>query len=282
MQSILSNSSIKIFLVISFSVFILINCEGTTKPDPGPNAPAIPPQSTMLISFSGLIDGTNVNLSEGALSKTGNSLVGTNWQYSAFVVGFWTTITTGTMLIPVTAFGATINTTPEYIGNLRWKWTKTFTSLLVQYTAELYGQIDGDKVNWEMHISRTGGFSDFLWFTGESNVNGTGGTWIFNKSQENPVAFLQVGWTRPDLGIADLRYEIIEADSEGEGSFIYYSFNADSVFNSSCSLYNAADDINVDVEWSSIDRSGHVKSPGYFSDELWHCWDENRNNINCN
>jgi len=203
----------------------------------------------------------------------------TNWQFAAFAVGFWTGVTTVTMSVPVAAFAATINTEPEYVGDLRWKWTKDFW---IVYTAELYGKINGSKIDWEMYISREGVYTDYLWFTGESNINGTGGTWIFNESYDNQVQYLQVEWSRSDSTQADLRYEIIKTGAPAEGSYIYYAYNADNLLDCTCMLFNAADTINVDTEWSKMNRNGRVKSQKHFSDDLWHCWDENHDNVDCN
>jgi len=35
------------------------------------------------------------------------------------------------------------------------------------------------------------------------------------------------------------------------------------------------------VEWNRTNRSGRVKDALHFEDEEWHCWNENRDNIDC-
>jgi hypothetical protein len=32
---------------------------------------------------------------------------------------------------------------------------------------------------------------------------------------------------------------------------------------------------HINIEWSSVNRNGRVKSPDYYKDENWHCWNEN-------
>ena len=161
-------------------------------------------------------------------------------------------------------------------------WTKNFQVLLAQYTAELYGEINGTIVNWEMYISQTGGYSDYLWFTGESNIDGSGGTWTFNKSVEEPVDYLHVVWNYHDVGVGDLKYEVVQSTAENVGSYIFYAFNNDEEYDAACTLFNSVGSNMVNVEWHRINRDGRVKSPVYFEDDFWHCWNEARENIDCN
>jgi hypothetical protein len=272
----LISSAVKYFVVFLLSLTILYNCSEKNNPDPDP--PVLPPQSSMSLDLSGLKDDGGTNVPKTNMPEISAAMVLTNWQIAYSTVAFWTGVTTITMAVPITAFGSTINSEPEYQGDLQWKWTRDFWSI---YTADLYGKINGSKVEWQMYISLAGKYNDYLWYSGESNIDGTGGTWIFNKSYENPVNYLQVEWHRPDSTMADLRYEVVETGKEDEGSFIFYTYNANNIYDKTCSLFNAADTINMDVEWSGIDQSGRVRSSKYFSDDLWHCWDENRNNTNC-
>ena len=280
MQTIINKSSIKIILALTLSLFIFLHCEDSN--DPIPDAPVMPPQSAVSLDLSSLTNSGTPKISLAKVSDNSSTMVGTNWVYAAGTVGFWTSVTSISLSIPAAAFAGTINQEPEYLGDLRWKWTKTFQILLAQYTAELYGEINGSKVDWEMYISQTGGYSDYLWFTGESNLDGSGGTWTFNKSAAEPVEYLQIEWNLHSDEIDDLRYEVIQTGAENEGSYIFYAFDNDEVYNSACTLFNSVDTILVNVEWHRINRNGRVKSPAYFEDNLWHCWDENRDNLECN
>ena len=275
----INKSTLKIILIISILLFTFLSCEDSTEPDPDP--PTIPPQSAISMDLSSLTDNSNPKISLVKMSDKSSTMVGTNWVYAAGTVGFWTTVTGVTLSVPTAAFVATINEDPEYLGDLRWKWTKNFQVLLAQYTAELYGEINGTIVNWEMYISQTGGYSDYLWFTGESNIDGSGGTWTFNKSVEEPVDYLHVEWNiLPRFG--DLKYEVVQTGAENEGSYIFYALYPGEDYNAACTLFNSVNTNMINVEWHRINRDGHVKSPAYFEDELWHCWDENRDNIECN
>ena len=279
MYNYINKTSIRLFTILLISMTLILDCSDSTKADPDP--PVLPPQSSIKLELSGLTNDSGSNLQLPKISGYNSSMVGSNWLYAAGQVGFWTTVTGVTLSIPITAFAATIDQDPEYLGDLRWKWTKNFQVLLGQYTSELYGEINGSVVDWEMYISQTGGYSDYLWFTGESNLDGSGGTWTFNKSVEEPVDYLHVEWNiLPRFG--DLKYEVVQTGAENEGSYIFYALYPGEDYNAACTLFNSVNTNMINVEWHRINRDGHVKSPAYFEDELWHCWDENRDNIECN
>ena len=276
MNTIISKSSVCTFLLIIFSLFIILNCSDSTKPDPDP--PLIPPLSSVEMDLSSLTNSSAQKLSLGKTYDANSVEVGSNWTYAAGTVAFWLTVTNITFAIPTAAFAATINQDPEYLGDLRWKWTKNF---MFNHTAELYGEINGSVVNWEMYISRTGGFQDFLWYTGESNIDGSGGTWTFNESPDIPVEYIEIEWNYSATGVGDLRYEVVKASAENVGSYILYEFDNNTDYNASCTLFNSVNSNMINIEWHRINHNGRVESSNYFGDDLWHCWDENRDNIDC-
>ena len=237
-MNILSHKSgIGIHLIISFLLINFISCSDSAKPDPDP--PLMPPLSSIEMDLSSLTNSSAQKLSVGKTYDDNSVIVGSNWTYAAGTVAFWLTVTSITFAIPTAAFAATINQDPDYLGDLRWKWTNNF---LGYHTAELYGEINGSVVNWEMYISRTGGFQDFLWYTGQSNIDGSGGTWTFYESPENPVEYMGIEWNYSATGVGDLRYEVVKASAENVGSYILYGFDNDEDYNAACTLYNSVNE----------------------------------------
>jgi hypothetical protein len=279
MSLLLSKSSIRLFSLLIISIFMVSNCKDSTKPDPDP--PVLPPLSAIEMDLSSLTNSGTPKLALGKTFDNNSVMVGTNWVYAAGTVGFWTTLTGITLSVPTAAFVATINEEPEYLGELRWKWTKNFQVLFFQYTAELYGELDNSVIDWEMHISKAGVYQDFLWFTGQSNLDGSGGTWTFYESYENQVELVEVDWNYYSVGVGNLHYQVIKEMAENKNSYIFYEFDNDEDYNAEYTLYNSVNANTINVEWHRINRNGRVKSPVNFGDELWHCWDENRDNIEC-
>ncbi len=46
-------------------------------------------------------------------------------------------------------------------------------------------------------------------------------------------------------------------------------------------IYNKSLDNLTEMEWSSVNKDGHVKDLNHFGDDLWHCWDTSLKDVVC-
>lgn len=204
----------------------------------------------------------------------------TNWFHAATHVGFWQTVVSVTMAVPVAAFSEAVkNHEPVSVSDNRWMWAYDF-KILVKYEAKLYGELRGDSVDWEMYISKTGAYSDFLWYTGTCDINGTGGYWELAKSPDVSDTWLRIDWARNGDETGYIRYSGVLPDTEIYGDYINAEKTND-FYNAGYDIYNAGEERLLEVEWNTEDKSGRVKDFKKYEDENWHCWDENLQDITC-
>jgi hypothetical protein len=264
-----------LMLIVVFSASLITSC----KKDKG-NPPTLPPAESMAIDFSNFSTGTK---SAGAdLPKGVNEI---NWSYAALMAGYWKTVITGTLAVPVAAFNLAVDQTPTYVSDKKWQWSVTVSVLSVSYTARLTGEIRSTDVLWNMYVSKTGtgSFTDFLWFTGTSKLDGTGGQWVLNYSYVYNEPVLQIDWTGTGTEVTDVKYTYVRAQTSDtprvadpfKTSYIEYGSVSDAPYNRFYTIhfYYLTEFYDANVEWSSTGVVGKVKCLNFFGDSYWHLWD---------
>lgn len=269
-----------LFIGICTAIILLSACQKDSQ-SPLAEAPPIPPQSTMLMDFSNFSDGEYLLSFPGSVDGFQENQSKSNWAWAASNVVVWNAITKITLAVPVAAFIASFQNDPQYTDDGRWLWTNTFNVMMFTYTSNLYAKVRSNKIDWEMYISQTNGFSDFLWYTGESDLEAQQGKWLFNQNPQNPNPLIEVTWHRDGERITDIKYQNMVPGAAENGSYIYFALTGDETYDMSFDLYNKVQDNHILVEWNRTNRSGRVKDALHFEDEEWHCWNENRDNIDC-
>lgn len=249
-------------LFLMASLMLISGC----KKDEEKTAPAIPPVSTFVMDFSGF---------SNADDTTGSRELATyqNWGYSFVNVVSWNALLTVGLAVPVATFRESFNHPAVFNPDANnWTWSYNITAGNSVYGSRLTGQILGDSVAWEMHITRNPLFTDFLWYSGKSAIDQSGGYWIMVNSPQNPVNLLRIDWHRTSDNIADIRYTNIVPGGPDAGSYIFYGAVAGDN-NRFYNIYNQGSDNLTEIEWNAENRSGHVKDSFHFGNNLWHCWD---------
>lgn len=264
-------------LIIALSGASFQSCR-KHKGDP----PALPPAESMFIDFSNFDTGKKT---EAAISVPKGTLT-SSWEYAASVAFVWNSIIYINLAVPIKSFELAGDYTPSYIDDNTWQWSYSSTVLNVTYKARLTGQIRTSDVKWEMYITRegTGGFNEFLWFNGTSKLDGTGGQWVLNLSPQSRVPVLQIDWTKSGNSVGMIKFTYIKTGDDFKDSYIEYGLttnplNAYYTIHYYHSVTQQFYDLNV--EWSVSQHNGRVKSPLYFGNSDWYCWDGNYLNITC-
>jgi hypothetical protein len=253
----------------------------TTTPPDEQKAPEIPPDSTMVIDFADFT--TNGAKVAGApTAKTLQEFPGGNWLGSAGTVAAWNFIIGVTLVVPVTAFVESFNHEPTLLEDGTWEWAYEYRVAGVLHTARLQAQAENNAILWNMFITKDGEYTDFNWFSGESNLLGTEGTWTLNLQPNDPIPFVFIEWSRSLTDDpAQIKYTNITPDVPENGGFITYGITDETPFDAFYTIFQAELDNTTDIEWNRASQAGRVRDPRRFDDSDWHCWDEELQNIAC-
>jgi hypothetical protein len=263
-----------------FAASLLTSC----KKDKG-NPPTLPSAESMTIDFSNFVPDKKSAVAD--LPKGVNEI---NWDYAALMAGYWETVIAGTLAVPVQAFKLAIDQTPTYLSDKTWQWSFNVTVLSVSFTARLTGQIRSTDVLWNMYVSKTGSgsFTDFLWFTGTSNLDGKSGQWILNYSPTFNEPLLQIDWTGSGTAVEYVKYTYVRTLNDAraadpfKNSYIEYGTTT-GTYNAYYTIhfYYLTEFYDANVEWSTIGIIGRVKCLKFFGDSVWHCWDASHVDVTC-
>jgi hypothetical protein len=261
-------------ILFIISIALLTGCK-KDKGDP----PVLPPAESFTIDFTNFV---SAKKSLEVLPET-KGTENSNWQFAASVAGFWKQIINLTLAVPVASFTAAINQKPSFVSGKTWQWSYDVTYLSVAYKARLTGEIRASDVQWKMYITKsgTGGFNEFLWFEGTSKPDGSSGQWILYQDPQNSVAFLQIDWAKASSVVGNIKYTYLKNDAF-KTSYIEYGLTT-SALNAFYNVhyYNGVKFSDVNIEWNTTTKNGHVKSLDYLGDTSWYCWDSNRVNAVC-
>jgi hypothetical protein len=261
-----------LFLIMVFAASFLTSC----KKDKG-NPPTVPSSKSMTIDFSNFSSGTKSGVAD--MTKGVNEI---NWDFAATIAGTWNYVIATTLAIPVAAFKIAADQTPTYLSDKTWQWSFNVSVLSVTYTARLTGQVRSSDVLWNMYISKTGtgSFTDFLWFTGTSKSDGTGGQWVLNYSPAFNEQLLQIDWTGSGTDVTYVKYTYLRAltdarlEDKFKNSYIEYGIST-GTYNRyyNVHFYYLSEFKDANVVWSSTGIIGKVKCLLFFGDNNFYCWD---------
>ena len=257
---------LKLTSLFLFSI-LLISCD---KDKSDIEIPAPPDEESFVMNFN---DFNN---------KKTSSITFINKATSLIYIGVWNSILALNMAIPVAAFKGTISQEVQIIEDNHWMWEYEMTILMIKLNAQLHAFYENDKIIWEMRISQENGYQDFVWFTGESNVDQTAGNWTLYKSPDNPQAYLNINWEKSEEDpIAFIRYENVLNDDPNKGAYIIYGANDNPEIDRYYNIVGVETNNYAKIEWNYTQKNGRIAAPNTFKDELWHCWDIAGADISC-
>lgn len=218
-------------------------------------------------------------------SKKNGSILITNWQYSVLSVSYWNIILYANCAIPVVAFQKATEQKASYIDNNTWEWKFKVGADSLTINAKLQGKIVTDSVEWKMYISTTksGNTSaDFLWFTGASALDQTGGWWLLNENPVSTNPLLKINWTKKGENEGTLKYTYVKSNDPAAGGYIEYGTKDDLLYDTYYTIYGKTHDDYINIEWNKTTKEGRIKSSVIYTNNEWHCWNSSFANITCN
>jgi len=162
-------------ILIFFTVSIL-SCEKDKKSSP----PELPPLSSLAIQVGDF---------SAAKKATGSY---NNFLTAAVATGYWNTVLTAYLAVPVASYAEAFNHPAQRLDNNTYEWTYQVVVQDTTYIANLFAFIDNDEISMEMHISKEGGFQDFVWYTGTFNLQRTEGEWTIQDNPESNISWLNI------------------------------------------------------------------------------------------
>ncbi len=274
-------------LVMIFALASLQSCVKEKDPviDNGVQ-PELPPIESFVMPFNGFEDADTTGLTpgndEGATVRTTTF---DNWFYSVTNVIVWNTIIAVNTAIPVASFREAFNHNPTPQGSGVWLWAYSVTGDDgATYEAKLYGEVLAiGEVQWDMYISKVGGFTDVNWYSGITSNNGETANWTLNHKPNNPEAFLQIDYTNNTGNGAAIRYTNIIPSNPGMGSYIEFRRTNDPAvnFNRAYDIFKVENNNLLEINWHETNKNGRVKDEVRFGDQEWHCWDVDAMDVDC-
>jgi hypothetical protein len=271
----------KKYAILIFVTVISLSLMTSCKKDKG-DPPVLPPAESMTIDFSNFESGKKGDVSISIPKGAQNS----NWEFAASAALLWKAIIYTTLAVPVYSFQKVIEQKAVYIDDKTWQWSADATMLNVVYKARLTGQITASNIVWKMYITKegTGGYTDFLWFEGTSELDGTAGQWKLYESSASPVEIVKIDWTVTGANIGTVKYTFTKTGNTFANSYIEYGLKT-SALNAYYTIhyYNTSYQqfYDLNVEWSTTLHNGRVKCLGFFGTSDWYCWDSNFLNVTC-
>ncbi|WMN07211.1 hypothetical protein [Marivirga arenosa] len=257
-------------LMLSISIlFTACNSDNEAEQDP---KPVLPPEYSMAPNFDDFKADNNQR----------NQTI-ENWFYSALNVGVYSAILTGGLAIPVTAFKATISQNPIYDTDSGvWVWETSFTNNANDFSIRLTADVVDANVNWVGSISSTSlNVENFVWFDGQSNIDGNSGTWTLYESPQKPTAWITADWSRNEAQTVANANFTIEKEGDLLGSYINYAIDDENNLDRSVEISNTESGDLIEIYWNQELKFGRVKSEKYFGDTDFHCWDEDLQDVEC-
>lgn len=266
----LSGKLLALALIISIGI-LNSSCDKENKDE----KPDLPPVESLVMDFSDF--DTNPAQNKGIVTTYDN------FVYSFLTVSFWSSISGGSIALPVAAYSYMLDKEGEYTGDNTWQWEYQFTYEQSSITATLTAErIDNEQFSMEMVIKGPNTpESGFKWFDGVVRYDHTAASWnVYVYEDGSSVKLLEVSWTKDyEAETSSLTYTYVYPGQNETGSYITLGKDPSLDYNAwyTISLSSGM----VEIQWDSETKAGRVKSENHFEDTNWHCWNGELQDITC-
>ena|SRR3990172_3812755 len=255
----------------------LPGCNGKNPSTPDDTPPNIPAPSQTMQLDRDVLD----LFTPGGLGKSSQILPKQNWLTAAFIVWAFNIAVLVGLSIPALATAAALSVEPTLETDGKWHWVYSYPATNPTLELELTGQVKPQVIEWEMFVTRQlpTPLTDFLWYRGESKINGESGFWLFfnDRKPAESAEIVQIDWqVKADLD-RTLQFSDKNVDSDGFGNTLTYSIK-DSI--ATVLFAEAASSDTTKISWNTETQAGYIITPDY-NNGAQACWDENLDNTDC-
>ena len=246
--------------VLVFFTVIILACEKEKKS----SAPELPPLS----SFS-------IQVGDFSAQKSAGSYA--NFLTAVVATGYWNSVLTAYLAVPVASYAEAFNHPAQRLDNNTWEWSYQVVVQDTTYTANLFAFIESDGINMEMHLSKEGGFQDFVWYTGSFNLQRTEGQWTIQDNPDNNLTWLNIVWHHDyEAKTFDIQYTNVYPTGDYKNSTIKYGIRNETDYDAFYNIYSSPDDKTYNIDYNTTTHEGRI-----YYETLWHCWDINFQDMIC-
>lgn len=265
-----TSNYLKYFFLLIIITVSFLHCKDEEK-----EVPLLPSDSTIVIDFSDFI----------SMSKLYSDKAGANREFASSSLEYWDSVISVYLDLPVKTYKETknIEKAADVTYNV-WLWQKEYITGGDNINGKIYETITNKNfLQTEVFVSKNNEYLDFRWFFGKCDPELTIGNWTFHKdtalSSEN---FLYIEWKNRNDTV-QLKYINTLKEDAKKGNYIVYRNKTDNTdFDSYFKLYYKTAVDSIEIEWNSLSKAGRIKNSTHFGDEVWHCWDGNLNDVDCN
>ncbi|MGM0464389.1 MAG: hypothetical protein ACQEQW_07005 [Bacteroidota bacterium] len=237
--------------------------------------PELPPVESLVMDFS---DFDSRPDQQKGIVETYN-----NFVYSYLNVVFWSSLSSGSIALPVAAYTQLLDQDADYLGDNIWQWEYNFTWDESEYTATLTAQrLNNEEFSMEMVIALSAASeSGFKWFEGIVRYDHTAASWdVYKYNDMDPVKMLEVDWTKDyEAETSSLTYVYVEPGKEETGSSITMGKDASLDYNAWYTITLSTG--TIEIQWDTATKEGRVRNPDHFEDNNWHCWNSELMDVEC-
>ncbi len=265
------SGSIILIMLIMALMMVNTSCD-KENPD---EKPELPPLESLAMDFSAF--------DERPDQQKGIVTTYNNFIYSYLNVVFWSSLSSGSIALPVVAYGHLLNQDAEYLGDNTWQWEYNFTWDESEYIATLTAErLSNEEFSMEMVIAlSTATESGFKWFEGIVRYDHTAASWdVYKYNDMAPVKMLEVDWTKDyEAETSSLTYVYVEPGKEQTGSSITMGKDSSLDYNAWYTITLSTE--TIEIQWDTITKAGRVRNQNYLEDNNWHCWNLELMDITC-
>lgn len=272
-----------LIFALAFGLIVLTSCD-PQAPISQEEAPEIPPTEMFSMPTTAL------STMEPDTATPMPNATYKNWTFSAINLVVWHTAIVLNAGVPTAAFSHALQQRPVFIGNSTFEWSYVYNSPPIlggkSYDVVLTAQyVNGNQqVQWIMKVSEFGTNVSFEWYRGLSNVDFSQATFTVNRNPASPEAYLRIDYERTSTaGDFNIRYTSVSPSDPGVGGYLEYREDSQASFDRAFDIVGGANNPGefIEIQWNKLDEDGRVKSPGFFNDSDWHCWDGNQVDVGC-
>jgi hypothetical protein len=285
-----------------FAVSLLAACsddDNPVQPQPGTSeAPALPAISTMAftLDFFGVqplaVDPQSIQTGRpGPELEAADTANRTNWINALVRVLYLKLLVYDAIEEPVGAFALAIHSVPQKQSDGGWLWTYIFVGDGVEYSVFLYGKAVGDRADWRLEVSTNAPefrLEHFVWFTGQSMLDGTDGYWQFYEpilpalaasaapAATDGIQTARIDWEHASPYDHRLTVTINKPGDPDEGDTLEFH---ESLSIGEVNHYDAGEARHSNITWYP-DGTGSITVWDYNNGETA-CWDEHQQDTVC-
>ena len=256
-----------LFQILFFSSILFFGFF-TCKP-PEKVAPPFPPEKDLTLDFSYFINPPY---------ETGN------YAFAFQTSRSWADLFNDSVSLYKNMLNTISDNELKFQDNHTWLISDIYYSGDNQYDINYFEVIDADTVKTKLFFSLDSTYTNLLLFDGWFLADSTNGFRQINKpdTANTYIKFLKLEWNIiPSLNIKrTIKYTNQLLDNKN-GNFILFKDSADNQYDSYFDFFDKASETHTIIEYNKASTVGRVKNLQYFGDENWHCWDKDRQDINC-